>query len=382
VSNDTRISTQWIPLPDSATMASQNHRSGSLPSALLVIRKYPLSVGTYTDVTCSIEVDWVPGMNLCQTMSPGLNDGTEQSSFLEHDDYGLLEQWLGVSQSPQAGKSFAPPEWTHVPLALEWLQWLTPEMAGYGGATTLASVLDRATWSQSLNGFEAALPYTRYNNSALQVVRQINNIVASFVLDGVTRAGWQNNHASALTMMNTTYYVNAYATSKHLPQELPGWHWLPASKSFFGHLRDIIRGSAVFLPNPLYRKSKGAMYRVEVVATGYGLRADGPAAYLAFTIFFTYLLLVIVHVAYTFWRRRVSNAWSSPTDIFLLGQDSPSSGLLQNTCAGAEDYKTLKRQLRIREQANIAAGSEELQLLVDKHTGTQVNENTKYGAKK
>ena len=144
----------------------------------------------------------------------------------------------------------------------------------------------------------------------------------------------------------------------------------------------LISGDASLVPNHAYRHEDGRKYRLKLTVQGYGLKANGLAYYLALTIFFLHLILVILHVWYTLGRSHTSTSWSSLTDMLLLSQTSHApENVLKNTCAGADAYKTPALQMSIRGIENITTGHEMLQLLVDKDEGVQVEHRKVYGAK-
>lgn len=380
--NVTGLATQWIAIPDGPTLTSPNSFAKRYPTALLLIQNYPISVNVTQTVTCSIEADWVSGANLGLNIGHGSNHFTTQAASAFWSDQSKIWDWnSGIAGTPLASQSILKSDWKHITLTTDWLNWLTPAVGGSAGRTSIASIMEILTSPQSIHD---SVSFTYGNDPShtyrkLLANQQVQEVVSSFVLDGITRVGWQDNHASNLTEWNTQqYYPYPYHSGLHIPGR--GWFFGWTKSSTFWTA--ILQGTSVLEPRSAYRQSEGRTFRGDMYVSGYGLKANGPTGYLAFTVFFTYLVLVVMHVAYTFWRTRTSDSWSSLTDLFLLSQSStPPQGVAGNTCAGAEDHKTLKLQVRIREQLNSPVGSEVLQLLLDKDEGSEVKDKTRYGAK-
>ena len=83
----------------------------------------------------------------------------------------------------------------------------------------------------------------------------------------------------------------------------------------------LIKGIPILATN--IQGSKGKKCGLDVMIQGYGLKASSTACWLALTILFSHLCLVVGHVGYTTYRRRVSKARSSITDFVVLAQTSP-----------------------------------------------------------
>jgi len=116
------------------------------------------------------------------------------------------------------------------------------------------------------------------------------------------------------------------------------------------------------------------------------MRATTSAYYLALTVLFAYDAIAIGHMVWTAWRGRISSTWKSITDFLVLSQTSPMpADLLKDTSTGVESHKTLKLQVRIRNNAHVVDGQETLQLLFGKDGEDahleDVRDNLEYGAK-
>lgn len=366
-----RTSTEWIPIPTGSSVTGWGFSINEYPSAFLLIRK-PRLLFIESDIACSVQADWVPGT---QVTKSACND-LQQQAVLSDEDLAHLGHWGWTpwcygTDTPTFDK---PPTWQQVVLDTDWLKILTPRVnLNVHGETTLASTIATALSQEcseppvdciegSFDDVESLIGF---------VITKINAIVATFVVDGLTRIGWNENFVHDLT---TESVGNDSSTG-------PSWIYNGVDASSPRLWSEYVSGSASLLPDTAFRQSVGSTYDVAFTVQGFGLRLNGVAYYLALTIFLMHLLLVLAHVGYTLWRKRTSGSWSSLTDILVLSQKStPRGDALKNTCAGIDAGQTLKRQMRIREIDGEVAGHESLQLLVDSEDGYKVRERHAYGA--
>ncbi|KAF2806259.1 uncharacterized protein BDZ99DRAFT_523721 [Mytilinidion resinicola] len=185
----------------------------------------------------------------------------------------------------------------------------------------------------------------------------VGSIVASFVVDGMSRIGYVENHIDAL---NTDLSSDAI-------------------------YKKILHSGLELDPIPALRQS-GQKYVWSATVEGYGMKATSTAYYLAFTVLSVYVLVVLVHISYTLFRRRVSDSWSTLTDLLVLSQSSPApADVLRNTSAGIATHGTLKTQLTIRENPGVTVDQEKLQLLFGEDgkapTLKKIRQGNVYGVK-
>jgi hypothetical protein len=105
-----------------------------------------------------------------------------------------------------------------------------------------------------------------------------------------------------------------------------------------------------------------------ITISGYAYKADSLGYYLAIAVLLTHVILVIGHLAYSFFTNQSSAAWSSFEDLMVLSHSSqPDPQALKNTSAGLECHSTIRRKVRIRvaDKSKRVSGHEELQLLFD-----------------
>lgn len=290
-----------------------------------------------------------------------------QQGLLDSGDTDALMDW-SIFHAPDSQVTDG---WKSVELSTHWLNALTPPLELESpGRTTLASVVETvldqiypASFYIPLGPSGGRPP----NNAAIQV----NSVVATFVADGMSRLGWDENHISNLTHAELFDGVDESAA---------GWNW--QSDSHEEMLSSMITGKANLVPNPAYRLDNGDTYSFRVTQEGLGIKVQGVAWYLALTVLFLHVALVVAHVGYTLTKRRTSRSWASLTDLLLLCHSSrPQPDTLQNTCAGREVRKTLQLSVRVREIEDVPVGCEELQLLVDKQEGKEVEQRKAYGAR-
>ncbi|KAK5743260.1 hypothetical protein LTR17_002737 [Elasticomyces elasticus] len=360
--NDTQLTTQWIPVPSDGF--------GGFSGGHLAIR----NVTGYGAIGCTVQAHWIPGA----TVASGLCDGTRaspattQQAIISPEDTEALFDWThGVQfgdDEPQP-----PQRWPHVDLSLDWLSALTPALdPSLPGRTTLASVLE----SSIVKGRSMPLTIDRIFGSErdfdLDMLTQVNAIVASFVADGMSRVGTLENHV---------YDLNKYVDYWGADARKQGWVWHAATAQ--GWWNNFLTGRGRFLPLSDYKNETGEWYKMEMTVAGYGLKADGTAYYLALVILLMHVLLVIAHICYTIHNRRVSFAWTSLIDLFALCLTSPPPDpALANCSAGVSTHALLKEQLRIRDCPDATSGHERLQLLMgDPKTGMGVNAYEVYGVR-
>ncbi|KAK5167424.1 uncharacterized protein LTR77_007123 [Saxophila tyrrhenica] len=369
--------TQWVDIPSSPSMTNYNSSLSHYPSAFLIIR----NASTFqSDVTCSIQADWVPGTHVTSLVSWEIT--TNQAAQLGDKNLAYLKQWMndvapsGDSQneptllgpSPEFQK---PANWRQISISPTWLDILTPELSpDRPGWTTLASVLDAVLAQQDS---AAWVPFEVYSES--WHFEQINAVITSFVADGLSRLGWEENYAWALnrdTVFNTQDSSNA---------SVSGWNY--AQQEWEGVWSALIRKKATLLPNILYRHADGQNYTLQIALEGYGMRIGGLAYKLALLVVFIYIALVFYHIQFVVRKNRKSHgsdSWSSLIDMLVLAQTSnPPDTALRNTCAGVATHATLKLPVTVRSVKSEKLGREKVQLLVYQDGGQTVVPDEAYG---
>ncbi len=365
--------TQWVPIPAGPSNTSLGVEMAEYPSALLVIQNagLPVPFNASDIVTCSLQADWVPGTS--QASWVNLYSSTSQQSIPGEQDLNVLWNWAstqGIYNWPFFNKKQS---WRSISMPIEWLSTLTPQMDPHiVGRTSIASLIEMRMSQQ----YPAR--YLRPDTDEIRFTAlQLNTIVASIVADGLSRFGWEENYTHTLFNSNVSY-------SKTYP-DLPGWHW--RNKGPQAMYDAFIGKRAKFMPNKPYRSDVREMFKMTVTVAGYALKSDGVAYYLAFSVFFMYFILVLVHISYIVYqlirhRSRISDTWSSLTDLLLLSQSSPPpKNVLQNTCSGVEARRSRRLPLRLRAFPHAQVGAETLRLLVDEEAGVRVDSEKMYGAK-
>lgn len=352
-------SASWVPLPKNASLTSYGALSSAYPSAFLLIERPSLPFSA-SDITCSVQALWVEGKTVTSNVAWSYVQATESRGEFSSAVKRAIEAWGGSNW-----RSFAtppaptqPPPWQPINLTMDWLSLLTPDIdAQQTGRTSLAALLESVINASTYTGFTRLGPDEGESNMFIK----IGTVVASFVADGTSRLGWTENELHSLT---SSVVYNDF------PGALQGWNW--QSRDWDEVNSRLIRGTATLVPNA--QRSSGSPYDLVVKVKGYGLRAASTAYWLSLAVLFAHLFLVIGHVAYTIYRRRVSSAWSSLTDLVVLSQLSqPAVDELRHCSTGVRTHAVLRKQLRIRTVAGSSAGAEQLQLVVAKDTGGKVD---------
>ncbi|KAF2102893.1 hypothetical protein NA57DRAFT_52438 [Rhizodiscina lignyota] len=366
------IGTQWIPIPDGISNTTYGNTTNNYPSAFLVIRNSSLPMVDPT-ITCTVEAQWAPGLINHDYLCWG-PQGLEGSLT---DHYGSMIDWAVTRNVPASGvPDFQSiPSWEHVSLTMDWLNLLTPALdLNRTGHTTLASVLE-------------SLPQRGYLFQGVQSpFIAINAIVASFVADGMSRVGFYENNIADLNSTTMCTKVDAPPNPGNNLGDRQSCLWQASSNSWLNLWKDILNYKVQLTPYPPPTPNTGHHFRYYVTVTGWGIQATSVAYYLALTVLFVYVAIALGHIGWTFYRGRISNTWKSLTDFLVLSQASPAPvETLKDTSTGVGSHKTLKTQVRIRNNARVAQGQETLQLLFGEDGENalleQVLDNKQYGAK-
>lgn len=367
------ISTRWITIPNGPSNTTYGKTTSKYPSAFLVIQNSGLP---YLDslVTCSVEAEWVRGIILQNKVCWGPED---LQGVLNSDDDAAVIDWAVTRGAPDSGvpdfKSAT--AWEPVRLTVEWLNVLTPALTPNAtGYTTLASVLE-------------TLPQRDYPLQGGQsIFIDINAVVASFVVDGMSRVGYNENNVSDLNVSTWCTQVDAPPNLGNNQGGQEPCLWQFSSDTETNLFKDLLDGKLEMTPYPPPASNTGTRFRYYVTITGYGLKATSTANYLALTVLFVYVVIALGHITWTWCRGRFSSTWGSLTDFLVLSQTSLAPvGVLKNTSTGVESHDTLKIQVRIRNNSSVAQGQEKLQILFGKDGEDEklekVQDNEKYGAK-
>ena len=367
------ISTQWIPIPDGPSNTTYGNMTSKYPSAFLVIQNSGLPY-LESAVTCSVKAEWVPGIILQNYVCWRPED---LQGVLNGDDNAAVVEWAVTRGAPDSGvpnfKSAT--TWEPVRLTLDWLNVLTPALnPNATGYTTLASVLE-------------TLPQRDYPLQGGQsIFIDINAVIASFVVDGMSRVGYNENNLSNLNKSTLCTQIDAPPNpGNNLGGKQPCL-WQLSSDTEMNSFKDLLDGKLQMTPYPPPVSNSGTSLRFYVTITGYGLKATNTANYLALIVLFVYVVIAFGHIIWTGCRGRFSSTWGSLTDLLVLSQTSPAPvGVLKNTSTGVESHDTFKIQVRIRDNSGVAQGQEKLQMLFGKDGENaqlkKVECNKKYGTK-
>lgn len=364
--------TQWVEPPSFPTTTNEGFTISNYPSAFLVIRNPTF----YSDMTCSIQADWVPGSHVTSLVKYEIM--TNQHATLGTEDLSRLQRWTDDPWNPAGGARGPPPEfekpatWQHISLSTSWLSVLTPAIdPERQGWTTMASVLDTVLGQVEPPQFA---PYAVAYPSV--IFEQVTAVVASFVADALSRFGWDENYAYNLTS-DTVFNIETSSNSS-----TPGWNY--GRSNWLDIFTEILHGKASLQPNNIYREENGQNYTIRVGLEGYGMSINGLAYELAMVVLSVYICLVVYHVYFVLRRDRKSHGsgrWSSVIDMLVLAQVSnPPSHALMNTCAGVDAHATLKLPVSIRHVSTDKPGGEKVQLLVNSNAGRKIEVKEKYGA--
>lgn len=258
---------------------------------------------------------------------------------------------------------------------MDWLNVLTPALnPNATGYTTLASILE-------------SIPQRDYPLQDEQsIFIAINAVVASFIADGMSRVGYNENKIADLNSTTICTTVDAPPNLGNDQGDKQTCFWQASSNTILNLFKDILNAKAKLTPYPPLAPNTGSQFKYYVTVTGWGIKATGVAYYLALTVLFVYVAMALGHIIWTACRGRISSTWKSLTDFFVLSQTSPAPvEILKDTSTGVESHKTLKIQVRVRNNARVAKGQETLQLLFGKDDEDaqleKVLDNVKYGAK-
>jgi hypothetical protein len=246
---------------------------------------------------------------------------------------------------------------------MDWLQSLTPAVeSDMAGRTTLASIIEQTKSLYAANG-----------DSKTDRFITISSMVASLVVDGLSRIGYGENHENELDVQQSCVGEDSSCP----------WHWGRNERSEIWDA--ILRNKAQLQPDDAHRRESGRDYTWYATVAGYGMKASSTAYYLAFAVLYIYLFLVLFHVAYVVCKGHAGHSWSSLTDLLVLCRTSPApQHVLKNTSAGVRARSTMKLETRVRVNDAVPFGEERLQLLIGQHgTATSLSKaapDKEYGA--
>ncbi|CAN9099645.1 unnamed protein product [Alternaria sp. RS040] len=361
--NTSELVTHWISMPTGFSQTNYGEQINRYPSGFLVIQNYNFGYRK-SAITCSVHADWVSGTNVASGLCWGQQRSIQQRAVL--DDVDSIDLWSITSQqTPDRPVFNAANGWHKINTTTNWLESLTPKIQGSStNQTTLASVIEQ---TQSRDGESGAVGQVKLDRFIT-----ISVMVASFVSDGLSRIGYTENYADDV---NEDRICNGDSPS--CPWNWDRWTWSQIWS-------DLIRGRAELHPDETHRQP-GKSYIWYATVAGYGIRATSTAYYLALTVLYIYLVLVITHVAYIFSKKgQTSDSWSSLTDLLVLSQTSPAPQGLQNTSSGVKSHATMKLKMRVKANNAVPIGKEKLQLLVGSDglapSLKRVTPEEKYGA--
>ena len=313
------IYTQWVPVPDTATL-SDGSTTSDLPSALLSIvlpiGKDRKNRSTGVVYPCSVDARWAKstyqGSNIAL-----IGEVYSQTAQADHKRR-FLPNHTGYD------KNFLPindGSWRKVKITNDWLYVLTPPLSnGTSGQTVLSNLLAKL----------------RLDNSTGEVFMWsdltsiIESITATVVADGMSRLGFTANAGP----------IKHISDSNHI---LP-WNGTASN------IRSVLGSNYVFQ----HPAGPANGVKISIFVGGYAYSADSVAYYLALTVLLVHAAIAFSYMAYTLKTRECCNAWNSFLGLFILAATSEVSEaskideVLQKTSSGVEQYRTLKTAVRIR----------------------------------
>lgn len=325
LSRSSAIDTQWLLVPDNATL-NDNSVTDDLPSAFIAVY-VPDSESNHTGTTftCSVDARWAESVYTGRPVGDIDADYVQAATVQSNRDFGQL---IGYQYN------FLPANdntWRRVKVDLDWLNTLTPSINdSTSGWTSLASLLTDVGMDNS----------TGIIINWIDVTSTLEGIIATLVADGMSRQGYSENGGS----------------SRHFSDAL---NILPHDASASAMQR-LLAGTRVF-PTPAGRAT---IMKFSVVVGGYAYRADSLAYYLALTVLFLHAALALCHVAYLLWTRICCNAWDSIIGLIVLAAtsgvpiNSPSADdVFKNAATGVERYRTMNTKLRVKKSSAPALGA-------------------------
>ena len=150
--------------------------------------------------SCSVRAGWVEGINeargVCWT------DETDQQGVLRDDDMEHPQHWLETVPNQWANPRPEPVRpsfkgeqgWQRLELTMPWLNLLNPNMHNAtSGRNPLALVLEQLLKTDYPSSFSS------FVESHWTVAGRLTTaLVSPFVADGLSRLGWNENHAPDL----------------------------------------------------------------------------------------------------------------------------------------------------------------------------------------
>ena len=317
--NSTRISTEWINVPETVPL-SDNTTTTDLPSGFLsVLTPFSDSSDLANIFTCSIDARWALGNQL------GSPVGDLDAEYVQRAE--ILRTRSFAPDLPGYQYNFLPIKdgsWRRLQIHTDWLNTLTPllEDSGTSGWTSLAALF---TGMGLDNGTGMIVEWS-------DVSAPLECAIATVVADGMSRLGYSLNGGS-LT---------------HFSDSLAQVQWDDSLSSQQGMLAGTYQFPA---PDP----GPATQLHWSVVISGYAYRADSVAYYLALSVLFLHAAMALCHVFYMLWKRICCSAWGSSTGLVVLaarsGTPQVASGatdVLENTSSGIERYRTMGTKVRIR----------------------------------
>ena len=329
------ISTQWIPVPETAQL-SDNSYTADVPSAFLSVQ-LPVShiLNAGLTFSCSVDARWAMG-----TYSGGpvgdrdaeyVQTATVQNTRAFGDLTGYEYNFLPIDDG----------SWRRVQIDTDWLNILTPFLdSNSPGWTSLAALLTDIGMDNS----------TGIIIQWDDVSSVLETIIATLVADGMSRQGYAANGGTS------THFSDALS-------QIPWDNSAPSQQS-------LLAGTYAFPPPA----GPSTPLRWTVVVAGYAYRADSLAYYLALTVLFLHAALALGHMAYVLRTRVCCDAWDSFVGLVVLAAKSSvpaaSSGaadVFKNASAGIERYRTMGTNVRVRALSSTptfgAAAQEEIKII-------------------
>ena len=344
------------------------------PTAFLIVRNPPLysTVDYYTDITCSVSADWVPGTHITEGLV--YESTTTQRGSIDQHDVSLLKRWIS---NHWADHDLGPPPvfekptaWRPIEMTTDWLDMLTPVIdADMPDRTTLASVLETVLGQVEIDWHQWAA-WNLFPDSP--IFERFTSLIAGFVADGLSRVGWDENHAYNLRR-DTVFNIAAGDNVS-----LPGWNY--GRDSWDNVWSRLILNKAELMPNAIYKAADGNMHTLHVTITGYGMSADDIAYRLAIAVLYVYLALVACHIFLVVRKKYSSNCWASLSELVVLaGVSSPPARVLSNTGTGVKSHRTWALPVFIRSPKVPVSGEESVQFAFGTSNGDLIEEGRKYG---
>ena len=295
------------------TLLPANEQLGAV-SATLVFEGPWLQNNSRIVSGCSIDARWTQAV--AWTSYPGSFRSRILHRRRPAGYHHAYESFLPVNDS----------SWRRISISADWLNAVnfipSSDLTSVLGINTsaFAALYNAAGISNNLSDFAD----DQGNPNSLAF---LEHITATYFADSISRAG--------------AHLAYENATSPSVEQQ---WMFYDPLENYGQRL--LTGGPALKVP---VTDTPFTTMRLSQTITGYGYKASTLTDFLALTVLLAHLLIALAHTILTLYTRDSSAAWDTITEFSVLAQQSePAKHALHNTCAGIQEWGTLRKKVRIR----------------------------------